>query len=100
MTPNQRASPERRAASRRSVPTQISVAGAPAQLADQSANGVAFESRQPFVPGEEVLIVLPLPNEPANTHLRATCHARIVRVERRGALYRVAATYQFTFAPR
>ena len=97
MSENRRWTPERRAAPRRRLAARISVAGTQAWLIDQSATGVAFETEQRFTPGDEVLLVLPLAYETANLNLRATCTGRIVRVERRGALYKVAGAYQLTF---
>lgn len=70
----------------------IAVGGVPAQMIDLSSIGVGFETPQRFTPGEEVAIVLPLYDN--NSDLRVTCDARIVRVEQRGGVYMVGATYE------
>lgn len=75
----------------------IAVGGMPAQMTDLSAIGVGFKSAQRFTPGDEVAIVLPLYE--GNTDLRVTRDARIVRVEQRGDVYMVGATYELLPCP-
>lgn len=85
---------ERRQAPRYRIPATVAVSGVTAQMVDLSSNGVSFETTERFTVGEEVPIALPLLNE-GNPTLRVTCDARIVRVEQHGAIFLVAATYEF-----
>lgn len=70
----------------------ISIDGGTGRTLDVSATSVYFESRQRFTPGEQIAIVFPLERTGPGASVR--CAAQIVRVETRGELFGVAATYE------
>ena len=84
---------ERRRYPRYRLDAEISVNDHVGRTIDISSSGVFFESPVGFTPGEEVLLVLPF-QESGPT--RVECRARILRVEPRGTMYGVAATYEPT----
>jgi hypothetical protein len=83
---------ERRRAPRYRLDATIAVADGTGRTIDLSANSVYFESVQPFTPGDEVPLVFPL--EAGGSGGRVQCTARVIRVDARGDVFGVAATYE------
>lgn len=83
---------ERRRAPRYRMDSTISVNGETGRTIDVSATSVYFESRHRFTPGQQVAIVFPLERTGPGASVR--CAAEIVRVEMRGELFGIAATYE------
>jgi hypothetical protein len=72
--------------------SMIDVNGGTGRTIDISATSVFFESRRRFTPGEHVAIVFPLERTGPGASVR--CAAEIVRIETRGEMFGVAATYE------
>lgn len=70
----------------------IAVAEGTGRLIDISANSVYFESVEPFAPGDDVPLVFPL--EAGARGGQVHCTGRIVRVDPRGEMFGIAATYE------
>jgi hypothetical protein len=83
---------ERRRAPRYRLDATIAVADGTGRTIDLSSNSVYFESPTPFRPGDEVPVMFPL--ETHGGGARVQCKARVVRVDPRGELFGVAATYE------
>ena len=83
---------ERRRAARYRIDAAIKVEDQTALAIDLSVRGVFFETARPFDVGQAVELVLPY--EHAEPWGSIDCTARIVRVERRGLFYGVAAMYE------
>lgn len=83
---------ERRRAPRYRLDATIVVAEGTGRTIDLSSNSVYFESVEPFTPGDEVPLVFPLDN--SGSGARVQCTARVVRVDPRGQLFGIAATYE------
>jgi hypothetical protein len=83
---------ERRRSPRYRVDATIAVAAGTGRMIDLSSNSVYFESDQPFSPGEEVPLVFPL--ESGGSGAQVQCTGRVVRVDQRGPLFGIAATYE------
>jgi len=83
---------ERRRTPRYRLDATIAVAAGTGRTIDLSSNSVYFESVEPFTPGDEVPLVFPLDN--SGTGDKVQCTARVVRVDPRGQLFGIAATYE------
>lgn len=83
---------ERRRAPRYSIETTISVDGGSGRTIDLSSNGVFFETDRRFAAGDQVALTFPFEHAAPGASVR--CAARVVRVEPRGSLLGVAATYE------
>ncbi|MDQ3488037.1 MAG: PilZ domain-containing protein [Acidobacteriota bacterium] len=83
---------ERRRTPRYRLDATIAVAAGTGRTIDLSSNSVYFESVKPFTPGDEVPLVFPLDN--SGSGARVQCTARVVRVDPRGQLFGIAATYE------
>lgn len=83
---------ERRRAPRYRIEATITVDDAKGRTIDLSSNGVLFETAQKFVTGDRVALVFPF--ERSDPGASVNCSAEVVRVEPRGALFGVAATYE------
>ena len=83
---------ERRRAPRYRLDATIAVAAGTGRTIDLSSNSVYFESAEPFTPGDEVPLVFPL--DKSGSGARVQCTARVVRVDPRGQLFGIAATYE------
>ena len=83
---------ERRRAPRYRLDANIAVDTGTGRTIDISSNSVYFESVRPFSPGEEIPLILPF--ESGGTGTRVQCTARIVRMDPRGRLFGIAATYE------
>lgn len=59
---------------------------------DLSANSVYFETSQTFAPGARLALVFPFDRVAQGTAVR--CDATVVRVDARGHIFGVAATYE------
>ncbi|MBA3640585.1 MAG: PilZ domain-containing protein [Acidobacteriota bacterium] len=70
----------------------IAVADGTGRTIDLSSNSVYFESLQSFKPGDEVPLVFPLAT--GGNGAQVQCTARVVRVDPRGDVFGVAATYE------
>lgn len=84
--------PERRRVPRYRIDTAIAVNGGSGRTIDLSSNSVYFETGCRLAPGEEVGLVLPFEHAGPNATVR--CKAQILRVDQRGEMYGVAATYE------
>ena len=83
---------ERRRTPRYRLDATISVADGTARTIDLSADSVYFESARSFAPGDAVPLVFPF--ETGGCGGRVQCTGRVVRVDRRGQLFGIAATYE------
>ena len=83
---------ERRRTPRYRLDATIAVAAGTGRTIDLSADSVYFESVEPFAPGDEVPLVFPL--ETGGCGGRVQCTARVIRVDRRGQLFGIAAIYE------
>lgn len=83
---------ERRRAPRYRLDATIAVGEGTGRTIDLSSNSVYFESVEPFAPGDYVPLVFPL--EARGNGGRVQCTARVVRVDPRGELFGIAATYE------
>ena len=83
---------ERRRSPRYRIDSTIAVNGGTGRTIDISATSVFFESRRRFTPGEQIAIVFSL--ERTGPGASVKCAAEIVRVEPRGEMYGIAATYE------
>ena len=83
---------ERRRTPRYRLDATIAVADGTGRTIDLSSNSVYFETAQPFAAGDDVPLVFPL--ETSGSGARVQCTARVVRVERRGEMFGIAATYE------
>jgi len=83
---------ERRATPRYRLDATIAVAEGTGRTIDLSSNSVYFESVEPFAPGDQVAMVFPLENGGSGAQVH--CTGRIVRVDLRGDMFGIAATYE------
>lgn len=83
---------ERRHTPRYRLDATIAVAAGTGRTIDLSSNSVYFESVQPFAPGDEVPLIFPLEN--GGNGAKVQCTGRVVRVDPRGQLFGIAATYE------
>lgn len=83
---------ERRRTPRYRLDATIAVAAGTGRTIDLSSNSVYFESVRPFSPGDELPLIFPLENGGRGGSVQ--CTARVVRVDARGPLFGVAATYE------
>jgi hypothetical protein len=91
---------ERRRALRYRIDATIAVDGGTGRAIDLSSNSVYFETARQLAPGDEVALIFPLEHAGAGGSVK--CAGRVVRVDARGDLYGVAATYEpvaFTVPP-
>lgn len=83
---------ERRRAPRYRLDAEISVDDGRGRTIDLSANSVYFESDAVLAEGQQVSLVFPFEHVARGTSVR--CTARVVRVDPRGSLFGVAATFE------
>lgn len=83
---------ERRRAPRHTIELEIRVNRGTAVAKNLSEHGVYFETGDRLSPDEEVALVFPFEHA-APSGTRATCSARVLRVEERGPRYGVAVAY-------
>ena len=83
---------ERRRAPRYKLDATIAVGEGTGRTIDLSSNSVYFESAEPFSPGAYVPLVFPL--ETGRGSGQVQCTACVVRVDPRGDLFGIAATYE------
>lgn len=74
------------------IDSTIAVGTGTGRTIDLSSRGVHFETSQRLVPGDEITIVFPFEQTGPGASVR--CSAYVVRVEPRGDLFGVAATYE------
>jgi hypothetical protein len=83
---------ERRRAPRYRLDAVIAVGDGTGRTIDLSSNSVYFETARRFAPGEQVALVFPFEHSTPGASVK--CTARVVRVDPRGALFGIAATYE------
>lgn len=83
---------ERRQMPRYRMESTIAVGNGIGRTIDLSSRGVFFETSEKLQAGDEITIVFPFEQTGPNASVR--CKARVVRVEQRGELLAVAATYE------
>jgi hypothetical protein len=83
---------ERRQMPRYRIDSTIAVGNGVGRTIDLSSRGVYFETAETLKPGDQVTIVFPFEQTGPNASVR--CSAHVVRVEKRGPLNGVAATYE------
>ena len=83
---------ERRQMPRYRIDSKIAVGNGIGRTINLSSRGVYFETAEPLKPGDQVTIVFPFEQTGPGASVR--CIASIVRVEKRGQLNGVAATYE------
>jgi len=83
---------ERRGAPRYKLDATIAVGERTGRAIDLSFNSVYFESAERFSPGDYVPLVFPV--ETGGSGGRVQCTAFVVRVDPRGELFGIAATYE------
>lgn len=83
---------ERRQVPRYRIESTIAVGEGTGRTIDLSSRGVFFETAQRLAPGDEIAIVFPF--EQTSRGASVKCSGRVVRVEPRGDLLGVAATYE------
>jgi hypothetical protein len=83
---------ERRRTPRYRIDTTIAVDAGTGRTIDLSSNSVYFESARSFAPGDQLPLVFPF--ERTGMGARVECNARVVRVDTRGQLFGIAATYE------
>ncbi len=83
---------ERRRLPRYRLGTDITVDDVNGCTLDLSGNGILFETARPFTAGDRVAVVVPLAHAGPATYV--TCHAQVMRVERRGEVFAVAVMYE------
>ena len=84
---------ERRRVPRYRLDSEIAVNDGTGRTVDLSAQGVYFETACTFVPGEEIVLVFPFEHV-GRAGASVRCSARVVRMDSRGALFGIAATYE------
>jgi hypothetical protein len=82
---------ERRRSPRYRLDAEIGVDGGTGRTIDLSSNSVYFEAARSLSPGDEVDLVFPFEH---SGRASVKCRARVVRVDRRGTLFGIAATYE------
>jgi len=82
---------ERRRAPRYRIDAEIAVDDGTGRTIDLSSNSVYFEAARPLTPGDEVVLVFPFEHSGGAC---VRCTARVVRVDVRGDLFGIAATYE------
>lgn len=85
---------ERRRQPRYRLDTEIAVDNGRGRTVDISPSSVYFETGTRYRPGDEIALVLPL--EQIGPGANVECRGCVVRVEARGPLFGVAATYEPT----
>ena len=83
---------ERRLVPRYRIESTIAAGRGIGRTLDLSSRGVCFETSERFAPGDAVAIVFPF--ERTGPGASVKCTATVVRVEPRGDLFLVAATYE------
>jgi hypothetical protein len=83
---------ERRRVPRYRLDAEIAVNNGRGRTIDLSADSVYFESARAYAPGDEVSLVFPFEHGARETSVR--CTALVVRVDPRGNLFGIAATYE------
>ncbi len=83
---------ERRRTPRYRIDATIAVDDGTGRTIDLSSNSVYFESERSFAPGDQVALVFPF--EHSGTGASVKCTAQVIRVDPRGRLFGVAATYE------
>ena len=83
---------ERRLAPRYRIDAVIAVGDGTGRTIDLSSNGVYFETSRRFEPGDRVALTFPF--EQSSPGASVKCTAQVVRVDPRGALFGIAATYE------
>ena len=83
---------ERRGVPRYRIDAAIAVNDGSGRTIDLSSNSVYFETARRFEPGDEVALVFPF--EHSRPGAAVKCMARVVRVDPRGSLFGIAATYE------
>lgn len=83
---------ERRRVPRYRLDAEIAVDDSNGRTIDLSANGVYFETARALTIGDQVSLVLPFEQLLPGTTVR--CTGRVIRVDPRGELFGVAATYE------
>jgi hypothetical protein len=74
------------------IDAAIAVDDGSGRTIDLSANSVYFESARRFATGDQVALVFPF--EHFRPGAAVKCMARVVRVDPRGDLFGIAATYE------
>ena len=82
---------ERRRSPRYRIDAEITVDDGKGRTIDLSSNSVYFEAARPLSPGDEVDLVFPFEQ---SGRACVKCRARVVRVDRRGTMFGIAATYE------
>jgi hypothetical protein len=83
---------ERRRTPRYRIDATIAVDEGTGRTIDLSSNSVYFESERAFAPGDRVALVFPFEHSGAAASVK--CTAQIVRVDPRGQMFGIAATYE------
>jgi len=83
---------ERRQVPRYRIESTIAVGQGMGRTVDLSSRGVYFETSEQLSPGDTVSVVFPF--ERTGPGASVKCTALVVRVEPRGELFGVAATYE------
>ena len=83
---------ERRHMPRYRIDSRIAVGNGIGRTINLSSRGVYFETAEALNPGDQVAIVFPFEQTGPGASVR--CNAYVVRVEKRGQLNGVAATYE------
>lgn len=83
---------ERRQMPRYRIESTIAVGNGVGRTIDLSSKGVYFETAERLEPGAEIPIVFPFEQTARGASVK--CSAYVVRVEPRGELFGIAATYE------
>ena len=83
---------ERRQVPRYRIDSTITVGEGTGRTLDLSSRGVFFETAERFAPGDQIAIVFPF--EQTSRGASVKCSGVVVRVEKRGDVFAVAATYE------
>ncbi|HJR59804.1 MAG TPA: PilZ domain-containing protein [Vicinamibacterales bacterium] len=74
------------------IDAAIAVGDGSGRTIDLSSNSVYFETADRFAPGDELALVFPF--EHTGTGAAVRCMGYVVRVDPRGDLFGIAATYE------
>jgi len=83
---------ERRRAPRYRIDAVIAVGDSTGRTIDLSSNSVYFETDHRFAPGDRIALVFPFEQSSPGASVKCTGH--VVRVDPRGELFGIAATYE------
>ena len=83
---------ERRRTPRYRIDAVIAVGDGTGRTIDLSSSSVYFETDRRFAPGDQIALVFPFERSTPGASVK--CIGRVVRVDPRGQMYGIAATYE------